>query len=337
MSDEKTEKINNFDFTSIYPDCRNDFNNYNRSSLHASLYSGYSAVCNNFRLNIGVHGYGQVFQENFCLPLCYYLNYIKESNSKSDFNVDASCKYFYYKLKDLVKKYRGTCDERGNCYVILRLPRKNATLINVPDICMKVVEDISIIEENLYNVFYHLDGLYTAIHRCNKNPRLCKWDGKTCKNAIENLKTCEFKNNRSFNELITKFENQYNSLCSEPEHKSVKEKRTPQEISIIEKNSEASENARTQAIKDKYTSAMIGTFTDTGTGMVVLPFIIFIIVFVLFKYTSYGSYIQLGVKNLRSALKKKNKNHSDLIDSFEKTYKNSVDKKYKVAYASQYY
>ncbi|GAW84235.1 variable surface protein [Plasmodium gonderi] len=54
-------------------------------------------------------------------------------------------------------------------------------------------------------------------------------------------------------------------------------------------------------------------------------------------YTNYGSLLKHGVKGLRSMLKKKSKRHNDLMNSFEMIYKNSVDKKYQIAYSSEYY
>ncbi|GAW84225.1 variable surface protein [Plasmodium gonderi] len=340
-----------FVFTGIFPECRNNYITITQNRPQEPSYTQYSKMCNYFHNNIypKVHR-PQEFQEKFCIPLGSYLNYINNEKYKqnSNFNIKANCAYFYYKLKDLVEKYKGNCNNTKNCYDILRQGKRGASAINVPEICKDDVHRMNVIEENLYHVFHYLDVLYVTIDALKKNTIVCKRSSQQFKKDIERLKNCEFRGNSSFINVIEKVENEYNTLCpnyvipksiqhsyKEPLTEDIKQ--GPSESAINQEKKKISISAMSQPNKETSSSTMHETLTSTGTGVVVFPFIILTIVFVLFKYTPYGAFLKLRLMALRRMIKKKNNNHNDLMKPFEKTYKNSIDRKYQVTYSSENY
>ncbi|GAW84416.1 variable surface protein, partial [Plasmodium gonderi] len=240
----------------------------------------------------------------------------------------------------------GNCINEKNCYHILRTPRKNVTLINVPHICNEVVEEMKNIEEDLSHVFYYLDELYGTLDALNGDTNVCNRYNEQCKEYIARLRNCDFSANSSLMSVIDKFEEEYYKICpkpvvpvsiQEPKQKSLIDQRTEKPISgaMIQQINKTS--TRSQTMQETTTSAIMDTVTGTGTGVIVVPFIMLAIVFVLFKYSPYGSFLKASVKPLRRMLKKNYINQNDLMNSFEETYKNSVDKKYQIVYSSEYY
>ncbi|GAW84192.1 variable surface protein [Plasmodium gonderi] len=282
----------------------------NNHSHRDHLYSGYSAVCNNFYINIQIKGcWQQNFQQKFCIPLGFYLNHIEQNKSNKDFNVQANCRYFYYKLRDLVKKCKGNCINNKNCYDVFRDVWKRRTrLINVPDICKEVVKDMCIIEEALSDVFYYLDELYRTLNELKRNRNSCEHYKDKCEEHIGRLRNCDFSGNLSLMKVIEKFEKEYYRECPMPVVPVTIQYPNP-DILINGKKKATSPGVMidtlTGTVEEATTNALNSTLTGKGTGVIVLPFIMLTIVFVLYKYTRYGSLLQLGVKALKCMLKKK--------------------------------
>ncbi|GAW84523.1 variable surface protein, partial [Plasmodium gonderi] len=269
------------------------------------------------------------------------LFYLKDIEEKSNSipNIQARCVYFYYKLMDLVKKCKGNCNNT-ECYRILKKPRPRSNPIHIPNICQNVVHEIQFIETNFYDALYYMDELYRTIHILSADNNSCQRYSEEYNKYVQILKSCDFRNNLSFQKLIENAEKHYNKAC----HKSVVteiSQKVPSKPLIKDTNQETSKTPMNDilanAVRETSTRAMTETLTGTETGVIVFSFIMLTIVFVLYKYTPYASFLPLGIKELRATLKKnKKKYHNDLIDSFEKTYKNSIDKKYQIAYSSEY-
>ncbi|GAW84240.1 variable surface protein [Plasmodium gonderi] len=160
MEEEITQKnvVCSFDFDAIFPNCKNNYNANWRSMKRGEFYNLSSKMCTNFSYFIHPkYVGGQEFQEN-CIPIGLYLYYIEEEyrNKSSGFNIDPLCSYFYYNLKDIVIRYNSNCIENGNCYDTLRKKSTGSNPIHIPDICKHIVDNMMIIQQYLYDVFYGL-------------------------------------------------------------------------------------------------------------------------------------------------------------------------------------
>ncbi|GAW84164.1 variable surface protein [Plasmodium gonderi] len=360
MVDLTTEE-NDFDFTGIFPNCRNDFNYYwdRRFSERKQLYNDYSSVCSDYIKNIKAYKLGDMAFQTDCIKLGLYLNYIEDKNkSGKNFYLEASCKYFFYHLKDLVKKHGGNCKTTNNCYELFI--KKNTThgvsRISVPNICLQNANDNDI-DENIFKILSLLDNLYNLIEIFKKREHRTYTNVKAFDSNMNSLEKYPATYNKSLNEELEKifkeFKNffktwstwWYGSSALPYFSKKWKDRNT---FRHIEKSTNSGTYISASSIVNTSTetSANIEASTSMGTSAEVIffCFAIISILFVLYKvknkflfiyYTTYGSFLQPRVRRLKKKFNKKNRNHQNLIDSFHRTKHNLNYNGYPIAYASE--
>ncbi|GAW84282.1 variable surface protein [Plasmodium gonderi] len=303
---EDNYRENAFDFRNIFPQCRYDFNGLEYGTLRKPWLNYCSPTCNDFQHRINVSNGVSVIFQTPCILLCMYLKYIQIHESSSYFKVKASCKYFYYKLKELMKNYGGNCKSTKDCYEKMRVKRELVTRMTVPDVCVRHLNDIDDIDDDTYHKFQYLQKLYDIQDKFT-HPRVsCHIVKRTIKDYENHYKVYNnVNNNQSFKEEFEKVHPQYNDYR--------------------QKRSECFSSP-----ERLYSSSEAGASTFTGIG--VLTIAISIIIFILFKYTSYGSFLQLIVRKLRRRMKKKYEHNSYLKDTFDRAYPNSNQRNCRITY-----
>ncbi|GAW84399.1 variable surface protein [Plasmodium gonderi] len=362
---ELMTKKNDFDLTDIFPSCRNDFDNSWSKRSVGNLYNEYSKVCVDYKNNIAArHVGGQDFQTD-CIALGLYLNYINDkNNSGKEFYLETSCKYFFYKLKHLVNKHNGNCNNTVECYKKFFKKNENEHVqrISVPQVCLKYANDYDIHGDTL-KIMEYLDEIYKWINRFNNN----KWERTTVNVQkftpwIEKLENHLNKYKGQLNaelEKIIQICESYRKIWRNDKvlavhalyylsEKWINERRMKINGTDTESNGSNAlyapalirpgTNGETKDTKESISQALISTAvngeTDTGisVGMIFISFSILIIMFILYKYTPYFSFLKPEVRNLRRKLNKNNKNNLDFVYSFDVEYKCLTDNRYKIAY-----
>ncbi|GAW84162.1 variable surface protein, partial [Plasmodium gonderi] len=211
MGDQATEK-KDFDFTGIFPNCRNDYNNsWNRRWQTNYFYTEYSKVCLDYRNNIKAYNIGgQGFQED-CIALGLYLNNIKEKNeSEESFYLEASCKYFFYKLKELVDKHKGNCNTTQECYELLikNNEAQGVSRIPMPQVCQQYVNNNDV-GDYIFKMLKNLDILYDRYNLfvSTKPPNKSKFD--SFRTHFQYLDNHECNNSTTFRTLLENLNNSF--------------------------------------------------------------------------------------------------------------------------------
>ncbi|GAW84150.1 variable surface protein [Plasmodium gonderi] len=289
----------NFNFTGLYPECRNEFDQCS-SKMHGLLYTSYSAICSDFRNNINARLSANWKIEVICIQLLFYLHDIIKKKHELNDNIKARCNYFYYKLLYIVKKYGGGCGKGDECYKYFT------------DIDEKTLEIMEYLDE-----IYNLINEFTISHnRTTDKTHKFKW-------WIEKLENHPYKNESNLNEELAKI-----ILKCEEYRKNWNDKRfdywaallltdswmNTRKMSLNRKASETTKSIEehTESLETKRVGAqpLMNTVADdvknTGIsiGTVFITFSILIIIFILYKYTPYYSFIKPRVHKLRKKLKK---------------------------------
>ncbi|GAW79034.1 variable surface protein [Plasmodium gonderi] len=351
-----------FDYKNIYPHSRNDFGSFNWSWLRGPYLTEYSAVCSDYNKRIEASNFTDFHKS--CHVLCFYLKHINDKKrDHSDFNAGGSCKYFFYRLRDLMYKYGGSCKTTKSCYEQLRIKNLKTKRIDVPIICEKYVKDIEDISHDTFNKMMDLDKLYGHLEVLKSLSNAS--NNNTCQRAKVSIGICDevlegLKNdqNLSIREVLEEFKRDYDthkkrfSGCYNRPKSTATPKRTMEvtetQITVealretgAEKQvtAEAPHEIEEETQIGAEIQAQIGEERETGigTGMFVSSFASLIIMFILYKYTNYGSYLIRGIRKLWKLRRKQNNDHSNIIDSFDKTYRNLNNKRNGIAYSSMDY
>ncbi|GAW84038.1 variable surface protein [Plasmodium gonderi] len=248
---------NNFDFKDIFPQSHYDFNGIEwRREFRRPWLTRCSAVCNDFMNRINVSIDVSVVFNTSCYRICMYLKFIEGiAPGRENYSV-SSCKYFYYKLKELMKNYAGDCKTTKECYTKMREKRGNVDRMDVPDICVKHLKGIDDIDD-IYDKFQYLQKLYHIEDEFKKTWVSCDIANNLVNKYITHSAISKsMNNNKSFMEELDKVNVKYN------EYRKVKSECFP-------------------SPKHSYSSLEPGA--DTVTGMFVLNTAILIIIFIFFK------------------------------------------------------
>ncbi|GAW84395.1 variable surface protein [Plasmodium gonderi] len=345
--DNATTKEKIFDFTGIFPNCRNDFNNCWERRLRdlRQIYNQYSPVCRDYQNDIRAYHVGNQDFQTDCIALGLYLNFIddKKKSSVEKLYLEASCKYFFYKLKHLVHKHKGTCHNTVECYneFIKKNEKKDVHRISVPQICLQYANNNDI-DEYTFKILGQLDNLYDLIEIFKKREHRTYTNVKKFDSNINNLEKYSATYNKSLNEELEKifkvFKDFFNTWSTCWYGKSAlpyfsnkwRDRKTF-------RGTEKIRNEITRVNTSTEISASIGTRTSTGTstGVIFFCFAIIPILFILYKYISYGSFLQPSVRKLKRRFNKKNRYHQNLMDSFHGKKHNLNYNDYRIACISE--
>ncbi|GAW83965.1 variable surface protein [Plasmodium gonderi] len=282
----------NFNFSDIYPKCRDDFKRV-YDYQYFSFKNYFSSACSDFCNNLNIRSIVPFNSE--CQYLGVYLYNIDKRNKEktdSNFNLSDSCKYFYYKLKELVMRYGGNCHTAKECYDRMLIKNeKKSYKEHFSNICKdmysnhyhnnKLIQTLKKLEEQ-YNLY---DQLRSATHPSY-------WDILKLKGYIKSLEECDYKNNDSFKDILSNVKNNYevfeNSLKDTqhgrtiyysylyPEPKITKVSR-PTEVTV------AARVIGTQKITEVNETKELWTDAGIGTNVVIFACSMLIILFILYK------------------------------------------------------
>ncbi|GAW84565.1 variable surface protein [Plasmodium gonderi] len=354
-------------FGSIFPECSNDYNFAKDMYRDILQRDGLSHVCAHFGKSVTIYQGNWSQYISPCIDLGHYLYHIKHKKDKN--NIKSYCIYFSYKLKEAVSYNNNNCKSIDECYQKFIAAKRNEK-IDVLNICQGYIINI---DDNTYKIFQYLDKLYETVYKRNNGKRWICWsqDIRNYAPYMRHLESCSFKHDIYFQEMLNILNDRYIMLCPQLEKidlfKNIpsptisgKEEKIDEQRKIeVEVTTQAEEKIPLKATNgieetiqvDKksqgevgspiqWTSAQHGTNTEgritssLSTGFIILPFIILIIVFILYKYTLWGSLVQRRVQKLkRMFIKNKNNVYRDIMDYFEKTYQDSINRRRHISYS----
>ncbi|GAW84236.1 variable surface protein [Plasmodium gonderi] len=160
------QSTSNFDFMNIFPQCRYDYNGALYRRMRRQWLAPCSAVCSDYTNELQFNN--STAFHNKCHQLCLYLLDIYATKSDLTQRLEASCKYFYYKLKELRKNFGGKCTTTINCYEQMR-KKYTPSRMDVPGVCVKYLENINNNDESIFTQFEYLQKLYDIENEFNKS------------------------------------------------------------------------------------------------------------------------------------------------------------------------
>ncbi|GAW84470.1 variable surface protein [Plasmodium gonderi] len=341
---------NDFDFTGIFPNCTDNFLWDIYQNRSRSTQQEFTKLCSTFKNDVTnsdskIHNFVQ-----YCQVLGLYLEHIY--NKGLTLKPNSCCKLFYYKLKkDIIDKFALKCTYANNdCYN--KMIQKAG--VNISSKILGICKDHFVdIDNNTSALLDYLFEIYKDINLFSTEPLQ-----RTTNNVspftkkIDKLEEYSRKNKIRLNavleniiQICVKYNNDWK--YREPEKHSLyyisdkwinklrmKINGTYAEITGNEKGH--TENFQTKALEAE-TLMSTGTYGETSTGisvgMIFISFSILIIMFILYKYTTYFSFLKPRVRRLRIRLNKNNRNNMDFIYSFDFKNKNSLDGKYEISYS----
>ncbi|GAW84507.1 variable surface protein [Plasmodium gonderi] len=338
---------NEFDFTGIFPNCTDNFlwGIYEHRSSNSQ--QDFTKLCSRFKNNVTNSDYSTHNFVQYCQVLGLYLEHI--FNKKSSLEPKSCCKLFYYKLKkDIMDNFTLNCTEANNCYMKMI----EQTGVNISNEILGVCKDYFVhvdtdalkIMENLFEIYKDINLFNTnssqrtttkmhpfksSIEKLEKHPDKYKSQLKTEFEKI--IEICKgYKKNWTYAPI-----SHAASLLSDKWIDETRKKINGEDTGETRSNERHRETLQTNVLEAE---ALMGTMTEGEThtgisiGTIFITFSILIIMFILYKYTPYFSFLKPRERKLRR-LHKNKKNNMDFIHTFGVEYKNSVDNRYKISYS----
>ncbi|GAW84405.1 variable surface protein, partial [Plasmodium gonderi] len=207
-SDVNGNSCLHFNFKDILPKCRNEFISSVKNRPHG-LHTDYSRYCAKFYTRISCPSNGQNFNIA-CMDILYYLNYINNNKSKDDTNPERSCKYFFYKIKDLFKKFPCMCNDPNSCYGVMksfRFSNLSTEITSLFSLCNDYYPND--LNEDIFRMLKELDILYEKYNTflSTPAPNASKyWDFR---DKIRALEKHQSNYNTTFRSLLENFNNNF--------------------------------------------------------------------------------------------------------------------------------
>ncbi|GAW84403.1 variable surface protein [Plasmodium gonderi] len=227
----------------------------------------------------------------YCRELIHYLDYIERINSPA--YKKTSCIFFYYILSLLLKSSNYSVNQIHDAYHKMISETNEDNMKKVSNVCQN---DFKNLGNNIYLTLHKLNELYEIVSGTRIN---CSEQSPCYAKYKELSEICNRSKNISLCRVLKNFENAYMTYL-------------PYVQEIL--------NLR---ISLKNTRIIILTF-------LIIPFTILIITLFLYKYTPYGSFLLSTVRKIRRILKKKNKDHLNIMDSSEFTQHNVFHNVYQI-------
>ncbi|GAW84488.1 variable surface protein [Plasmodium gonderi] len=348
----ETISYENITFDKIFPQCRDDFNiTISDSNNLKEMGSEPFNLCNSFIENNACNkeiNYANLI--TICKGLVFYLYHIKNKNGSNDDYKKLACKYFNYKLQDMLKKYKCKYNDPAKGYIEMKQYRDNITTIenSFLDTCDN---EVTCLEDSTFNIYMYFDQLYYALTLLERGNICSYYDQKFMEYEKKLREFVPEKNDIAtlLNHLIRRYNRSIleNNLCVNkislteisvtqtpvPEKPLSEEPRSKETLPAISPiKNENNDNIVIETIQIKHSGLSMGKWV----GIVVFSSAILIMTFIIYKviyiYTRNASLIRRRVKKLRKLLNIKSVNHNDAMTSSEETYKNRNHNQYKIAY-----
>ncbi|GAW84144.1 variable surface protein [Plasmodium gonderi] len=350
MSDNKLES-KEFDFTGIFPTCTENFSWGVLDHRSGSTAHHFTELCSDFK-NVVTENDSNIGNfVQYCRILGIYLEHI--DNNKHKLNPEACCKYFYYRLnKDILDKYKCNCGGTQKCYEKMAEQEKSSKFMTkISNICkdhfVNIDTDALKIMENLGEIYNCINIFKTNRNRTTSNMHLFK-------RYIEELEKNSYKYKSQLKKELEKIIKKCEDYIREWEadknfakhasdlltHKNwINERKRKLNGEVQKTTNSVVKQIQTSEfnvlVNKTLMSHMKEDVANTGIniGTIFIRFSVLIIIFILYKYTPYLSFLKPRVRKLRRRLNKNNKNNLDFMYLFDVEYKYSADDRYKIAYS----
>ncbi|GAW84490.1 variable surface protein [Plasmodium gonderi] len=339
----KTLSYENIKFHEIFPQFRDIYNkNISDSSDLTSMKSKILNLCNNLiRFHLKNEQIRDYRLPNSCSGLGLYLYLIKSDISYNVNYKNLACKYFNYKLQEMLNNYECNIKDPKSVYNKMKLYKNQlATDENsFLDICDN---EVTSLKDSTFNIFKYFDQLYYFLPLIKNDNDCSQYAGKF-NDYVNYLKVYVSENNSIptlLNNLISEYNKriQNSDLCANElslDEIYVTELSVPVASvtassvnEISEKGNVINNNMAMQNIQITHSGLSIGKLV----GIIILSSVVLIMTFILHKYTRNASFIRRGVRRLKKLVNTKGENHNDVMSSSEETYKNRNYNQYKIAY-----
>ncbi|GAW83206.1 variable surface protein [Plasmodium gonderi] len=303
-------------FDDIFPQCRNYYIDskaiYNDSNA-ADLNKALSEECKKFITEDPHYTCGENYFLDTCIYLGRYLHYIESKHSEQANGKREMCRYFSYKLNQELRNFGCVFANTNVAYekMINLRHSYNGDKKTFSDVCKDNIDNL---DEDILHIFHYLDKLYETIENIQNYHFECNYHINLYERYREYLIKSQFINNESFNKVLQNAERDYN---------------------IYKKNMKDCKDY--SHILPIFPRTVINHWLGVSTGMCILPLAIILIIFMMYKYTPYGYYLNPWIRKFKRVFKRKIKERVNLIKSFERTYKNSNYRNHLIFYTSEQY
>ncbi|GAW82009.1 variable surface protein [Plasmodium gonderi] len=349
--------IDETEFNEIFPNFDNEYDyaliNYSNKNGYGMLGFHLSTFCYGFinREHNDIEKKLKPFY-NSCMELGRYLYHI-ENEKLSEVEKILNCIYFSYKLKMELGKYS------SNDKNLVALFKRTVKPSIINDEHRDVETFIQVCHE--FDEYSGDDGseilenfkkVYNIIEELKDNTNYCTSCKQNYEEYMSSLESSKCKDISSFKFILEKIKNFYECKCPLEKNVHLDHYPTVEQISentennsmndtnnIAETNPKISPNEGTNTllINEPFTNELTETITSVNIGTFSVISVILILIFILYKYTPYGSYLLRRILMSGRRLNRRYKDHLNLMESFDKTYNNSIDDRYSIAYKSEYY
>ncbi|GAW84512.1 variable surface protein [Plasmodium gonderi] len=342
-----------FDFTGIFPTCTNGFSWISHHHNRNQESHKFTTLCSDFYKDEGLENRSSDFSI-LCRVLGLYLKHIESKGY--GINLKSCCELFYYKLeKELMHSFKLKCTDSLQCYEKMT---KKKSIRNFPttisNICMKYYENV---EEDTYKLLEHLFKIYYYIDLFKNRSQCTTTEMRKFQQKIIDLENYSCNNKSRLKAELEKIINVCEGyIIGWKDHHTAKHaayllteknwiglrkmKLTELGDEILKKKRKKDvktteimeqETIHSQLLMDNVTDDVTNTGLSNGTAFI--GFSILIITFILYKYSTYFSFLKPSVRKLRRKFNKNNKNNLDFLNSFDVEYKNINDNIYKISYS----
>ncbi|GAW84462.1 variable surface protein [Plasmodium gonderi] len=355
------------DFSNILRNCRNFYNSINWNHYMVSLRNNLSSVCSDFQ-NIACPRGCHI--SNFiktCQVLGLYLYSIEKKINQS-INEKEACIYFFYKLKNLMNSQNTNCKITSNCYMeMLKKNSRKPNRMDISNICMKFSSVHNDFDNYTYKIIKYMEELYDNFeilkrYNSNKSIHEARNSASLCNTKYQELfSMLKIKKNTSFIDYLNNYKSEYDQIMIEiTEYENKSKKIIPPTIESVTQNQEQEQDQIKKKIpeyKTEYrniitldkvkavikaplkergkqqTLPITNKSSDISAGMAVFTCTLLVLIFILYKYTTYGTILYPYVKKIKEMLKKKKNEYHNLMDSSYMKYNNIINKKNRITYS----
>ncbi|GAW84494.1 variable surface protein [Plasmodium gonderi] len=303
-------------FKDIFPKLKDYYDSLFYNMRTGPVSSGLYGPCNNInnRFKPSANTWNSFYQP--CVKLGLYLHELK--NRKEDTR-KPYCNFYIYELKreamnkaPNIKSYDDLHNQLINAY-------KNVS-VGIPDVCK---EYVSFMNDDVYNIFAMFKELYDHYNKFQRDSNNCEYVKKCAEKYKEFSHKVKYDYKNIVQEELDEFKLKFHKLLEQQPNC----KNTSELLNSSLGKVDASAT-RSEALLGHIESPV--TWTSTGF----LFFAILVIMFILYNYTAYGSYLRPRRRMLKNIRNRKYKKHYELMKLYEQLQKNVIQNKHSISYNS---
>ncbi|GAW84140.1 variable surface protein [Plasmodium gonderi] len=350
------------DFDDVYMRSNENYNSIISRNWNEYKHHNFTDLCSYAKYDICRNSKGVSFTAD-CRKLVILLDNMSHILNGNHHNKIYFCIYLNYKLHELVKNYNCIVRNPIDVYRYMTEARRTWFSRTIPKTCVGYLVDLG--DETFLN-FRKLDQLYDNFYKFKYNKHSCSY-AEYCSREYKNLlRTSSNEQNMDFHDLLYEFIYHFEkymigvesckdfSQWGQPQSKTnrsaegstntsamkvtremggIKEIERVIEMDGTGKNILKIISERKKTLDKARLSPHTGTETTVSSGMAVLFFSVLIIVFIMYKYTAFGSYFNPRMRKLKRKMKKKDKKNMNIMGSHEWIYNNENGNKYQIQYS----